>query len=194
VKRAATFAALLLAVGCAGGPAPQDHFYRLEVPPPQRTRMVLDGTLLVERPTTDALTRERALLHRDSESSVEVTPYKYHLWTDAPDQMVERAIIDYLREAGVAGEVASRRVDLNPRWVLDTRIARMEHMLSGPDRVVVEMDMRLSPATGSRPRLIKTYRVEQPVSGSDVEGAARAFGSAVGAILGQFVKDLEAGG
>ena len=52
--------------------------------------------------------------------------------------------------------------------------------------------MRLSPVQGSRARINKTYRIEQPVSGSGVEGAARAFGSAVGAILGQLVKDLEA--
>lgn len=182
--------------GCASGPAPQDHFYRLDVPAPSASASgtVLDGELLVERPTTDALTRGRPLLHRGSESSVEVTPYKYHLWVDSPDRLLQRETIDYLRAARVATGVTSRQVDMDPRWVLNAHISRMEHMKSGGDRVIVEIEMRVSPVSGRRARIDKTYRAEQAVSGSGIEAAARAFGSAVGSILGQLVKDLEASG
>jgi len=182
--------------GCASGPAPRDHFYRLDVPAPSArgSGTVLAGGLLVERPTTDALTRGRPLLHRGSESSVEVTPYKYHLWIDTPDLLLQRETIDYLRAARVATEVTSRRVDTNARWVLTAHISRMEHMKSGGDRVIVEIEMRVSSVGDRRARVNKTYRAEQAVSGSGVEAAARAFGSAVGNILSQLVKDLEASG
>ena len=180
--------------GCASGPAPQDHFYRLEVPAPSArgSGTVLNGGLLVERPTTDALTRGRPLVHRDSESSVELTPYKYHLWVDTPDLLVQRETIDYLRAAQVATEVTSRQMGMEPRWVLDAHISRMEHLKSGGDRVIVEIEMRVSPVRGRRVRVNKTYRAEQAVNGSGIEAAARAFGNAVGNILGQLVKDLEA--
>ncbi len=182
--------------GCASGPAPRDHFYRLDVPAPSArgSGTVLAGGLLVERPTTDALTRGRPLLHRGSESSVEVTPYKYHLWIDTPDLLLQRETIDYLRAARVATEVTSRRVDMDARWVLTAHISRMEHMKSGGDRVIVEIEMRVSSVGDRRARVNKTYRAEQAVSGSGVEAAARAFGSAVGNILSQLVKDLEASG
>ncbi len=182
--------------GCASGPAPQDHFYRLDVPAPSASGSgtVLAGGLLVERPTTDALTRGRPLLQRGSESSVEVTPYKYHLWVDSPDLLVQREMIDYLRAAQVASEVSSRQVDMDPRWVLNAHISRMEHMKSGGNRVIVEIEMRVSAVSSRRARVNKTYRAEQAVSGSGIEAAARAFGRAVGNILGQLVRDLEASG
>ena len=67
-------------------------------------------------------------------------------------------------------------------------------MTSGGNRVIVEIEMRVSPVGGRRARINKTYRAEQAVSGSGIEAAARAFGSAVGNILDQLVKDLEASG
>ena len=190
----ASAVALSWLIGCASGPAPRDHFYRLEVPAPATgtSSPVLSGGLLVERPTTDAVTRGRALVQRDSESSVEITPYKYHLWVDTPDLLVQRETIGFLRAANAASEVSTRGVDMDPTWVLDTHIKRMEHMRSGSDRVVVEIEFRVSPVRGSRARVNKTYRVEQAVGGSSVEAAARAFGASVGQLLDQLLKDLEA--
>ena len=53
-----------LQLGCAAAPAPRDHFYRIEAPPPARAAdaPLLAGTLSVQRLRADALTDESSLL------------------------------------------------------------------------------------------------------------------------------------
>lgn len=183
----------LLALGCVAGPSPVDRVYRLPVPPPQQSRPapLLPGTLEVERPTGDHLTRERAILSAQEDRSTEVRPYPYDLWSDSPTLLVQRALADYLREAEVAERVVVPEAGIHEDWVVTGHLGRLDQLTSDPPRVLVELDLRLTDVSRRRLALQRSYRVEQPADGAGVEPAVRAMGTAVASIFERFVADIE---
>ena len=65
-RGAPLLAGLALLAGCAGGPAPHHHYYRLEpsAPPARLATPKLDGVLVVDRLQAEAIASGRALLER----------------------------------------------------------------------------------------------------------------------------------
>ena len=76
IRRSGLSAALVLALaGCAAGPAPSDHFYRLEAGAPTKTfePPPLSGTIEVRRFRADAVTAERRIvLRREGEPTLQL--------------------------------------------------------------------------------------------------------------------------
>ena len=183
------------AAGCLGGPAPRDHVYRLQVEPPRSARNApaFPGTLEVGRVWGNALTRGRPILHSDSDRAVEVTPYGYHLWVDSPTLLVERELIAYLRQTGLAESVVSSDANTPADWVVTGFIERFDHITGGgAPRVLVELELRLAEADRGRLLLRETYRAEQPSEGAGVPAAVQAFGTAVSSIFERFAADAAA--
>jgi ABC-type uncharacterized transport system auxiliary subunit len=188
-------AMLVGAAGCLGGSAPRDHIYRLQVEPPRSARnaAAFPGTLEVGRVWGNALTRGRAILHSDSDRAVEVTPYGYHLWVDSPTLLLERELAAYLRQTGLAETVVSSDANTPVDWVVTGFVERLDHIEGGgTQRVLVELELRLTEANRGRLVLRKTYRVEQPSDGVGMPAAVRAFGTAVGSIFESFAADAAA--
>lgn len=185
---------LLLALGCVAGPAPVDRVYRLPVPPPEQSRPapLLPGTLEVERPTGDHLTRERAILSAQAGRSTEVRPYPYDLWSDSPTLLVQRALADYLREARVAERVVTPEAGVHEDWTVTGHLSRLDQLADEPPRVLVELELRLTDVGGRRLALQRSYRVERPADAAGVEAAVRAMGAAVASVFERFVADIEA--
>jgi ABC-type uncharacterized transport system auxiliary subunit len=184
---------LALLAACFGGPAPRDHFYRPASPRPsaELSKPALRGTLEVERLRSDALTRERSILHVDSVGSVQVDPYSYDLWIDTPSVMFQRELAEFLRLSGVAERVVVPEMNVSDDFVLGGWIERMVYV-TGSDSVLLEVEFSLSRARGGGQILQRRYRVEKPVSGRDMEAVVASFGAAIQEIFDELVADIAA--
>jgi ABC-type uncharacterized transport system auxiliary subunit len=190
----AVLVALCLA-GCFGGPAPRDHFYNLApaLPTEQRAEPALRGTLEIERFRSDALTRERAILHVDDPDAVQVVPYAYHLWTDTPTRMLQWGLADYLRRAGVAERITLPEMNVEEAWELNGWVDRLVHVTGeNPQSVIVEIQVTLRRGRSADLLMSRSYRAVVPVEGKDVESAVRAFNVAVTEIFRKLEADLVA--
>jgi ABC-type uncharacterized transport system auxiliary subunit len=190
----ALVAALALA-GCAAGPAPRDHFYRIETgaPPAALDAPALDGTLEVGRLRADALTLEGVVLYRDAGGSGEVRRNTYHRWVDAPTSMLQTELTEYLRASNAATVVGTPELHLEPSFVLSGRILRLERIVDGGSQrasVALELSVRREP--GHDLVLLETYRREEPAEGDRVADSVDAFNRAVASIFERFVSDLAA--
>lgn len=192
-RSAVCVATTLWLAGCIAGPAPRDRFFRLDVPPPasRLASPVLAGTLEVERPQSNALARERAILSVAAGDAVEVVPHGYDLWVDSPTLLVQRSLAAYLEAAGLASRVVTPESGASEDWTVSGHLDRLEHVTGGKPRVLVELELWLAPAQGE-PLLRRTYRVDEEVADDSVETAVRGFGAALGEIYGRFAADAAA--
>lgn len=185
--------ALVTAAGCFGGPAPRDHFYRIDQSQPQASlsQPVLKGTLGIDRFRTDALTRERSILRVESSGSVRVTPYAYQLWVDTPTVILQRDLAEFMRLAGVAERVVLPEMNVEEEYEVAGWIERLVHV-TGNDSVVVEMEFSLSRSRGGGQLLRRRYHAEQATGGNDMDSVVKAFGSAVREIFEHLLADIAA--
>jgi ABC-type uncharacterized transport system auxiliary subunit len=185
----------LLALGtmsCASGPAPRDHYYRLEAAAPSALASPkLAGTLEVERPRAETISQGRRMLYRDASGSGEIKQYAYHLWVDPPSLMLRDQLVAYLRAAGAAENVVTPAVGVEADYVVSGRLVQLESILGGGDpRVAVEIELALTRQKGHELLLLKTYREERVASGGSVPDAVAAYGQAITAIFERFVADI----
>lgn len=179
--------------GCLSGPAPRDHYYRLEANPP---RAMLDspclpGALEVGRFRSDALTSDRMLVVREGSDAPELHRHAYHLWVDSPPTMLQHALAAYLRAAGAADRVVTPEMRVEPDFLLAGRILRLERILEGsPGSVVVEVELTVTRGEGNELVALRTYREERTPKGSGVSQAIVAFNRALTAIFERFLSDL----
>jgi ABC-type uncharacterized transport system auxiliary subunit len=184
--------AVLAAVGCQSGPAPRDHFYRLDVPAPTaRSQPALAGTLEVDRLRVEAVAQGRRILFREAESPDEVRQHAYHHWSNPPSEMLQEQMVRYFRAAGIAQTVVTPAVRVASDYRLTGRIGRLERNIAGnPPRVTVELELALIREEGNELLLIESYREERSAVDADVSSAVRAIEEALGAILARFVADV----
>lgn len=176
---------------CVAGPAPRDQFYRLDVAPAGASGARLPGTLEVERFTSDDVLRARAMLRAES-GSPQVTPYVYHLWVESPTLLVQRALADYLRAAGVADTVVTPDAGAIEDWQVNGHLRRFDQLLAPSPRVRVEIELRLRRRGGETLLVQKVYAAETAADAPDPEAAARAFSAALEQVFGNFTADLRA--
>jgi ABC-type uncharacterized transport system auxiliary subunit len=202
VRRLAALAVSLAVTGCVAGPAPRDHFYRLEVDPPKaqsrppqsgtgHAGTLLEGTLRVDRLRTDALTGERRLLVRDASGGAEVHPQRYDYWIDSPGLLVRDALATFLRAAGVATRVVGAELRVREDYVITGRLLRLE-TLRGTGRVAAEIEVALTRTSDRELLLLSTYLEEAATPGDSTAGAARAMGQAVSQIFERLLADMAA--
>ena len=194
-KRAAAGVGLWLlaaALGaCVAGPAPRDHFYRVDVAAPAAGKLALTGILEVERFTSDDTLRERHLLYV-TPGSPEVTPYGYHLWVDSPTLLLQRALADHLRAAGVAEQVVTPDAGAGEDWQVNGHLRQLYQVLGGAPSVRVDLELRLRRAQGADLVAQKIYSATAPAGDDTPEAAARAFSLAIGEVFERFTADLRA--
>ena len=184
----------LAAAGCVSGPAPKDHFYRLEVAAPGSGTGPprLAGTLAVNRFRADALTNERQLLYRESDDATEVGRLAYDRWVDSPTVMLQGVITRYLRAAGVAQRVVTPAVRVRPDFLLTGRIVRLEWVLGAAPRASVALELSITRLADGKLLVFESYREETKLGGAEVAQAIRGFDQALGAIFARFLADIPA--
>jgi cholesterol transport system auxiliary component len=179
-------------VGCASGPAPRDHFYRLEVATPQAFESPsLAGTLEVDRLRVEAVNQERQILYRDASRGGEIAQHAYHHWVDTPSVMLQDQLVQYLRAANVAENVVTPAIHVESDYLVTGRIIRFERLLGGGEpRVAVEIELALLRTKDRDLLLLENYREERTAAGAGVAAAVTALGQATSAIFERFVADI----
>jgi ABC-type uncharacterized transport system auxiliary subunit len=185
-------ATLLLA--CAGGPAPRDHFYKIETAAPAPlARPVFPGTVEVDRFRSDALTGSIRIVQRKSDTASELEPYAYHQWADPPTIQLQTQLVSFLRTAQAAPRVVTPELRASSDFAVLGRIVRLEHQTGGGEpRAVVELELAVSRESDRSLLLQKVYREEHPAAGASVGQAVDAASAAVSAIFSQFLADAQA--
>jgi ABC-type uncharacterized transport system auxiliary subunit len=177
---------------CASGPAPRDHFYRLDVAKPASSEEPrIRGTLEVARPRVEALSQGRRILYRSPDRPGEIAQYAYHQWSDPPSVMLQDRLVDFLRAAGVATAVVTPAVRVDADYSVIGRLQRFEQIIgSGGSRVVVGLELALIRAKGRKLLYLGSYHEEREAGSESVSDAVQAFEEAVEAIFARFVAEL----
>ena len=177
--------------GCLGSPAPQDHYYRLELPETQTPFELppLHGTLQVTRPWADALTGERHLLYRQNTGTSQVHRHAYHRWIDSPTLILQQQISHYLRKARIANQVVTPEFRVKADYRFSCRVAKMERVLGEAPHVVVELELGLTHMRSREAVLLQTYHEEQPAQDASITTTIKAYNQAITKILNQFMRD-----
>jgi ABC-type uncharacterized transport system auxiliary subunit len=194
MRRPVWLAAAALLVACAGGPAPRDHFYRIQTAAPAPlAKPVFPGTVEVDRFRSDALTGSIRIVQRKSETASELEPYAYHQWADPPTIQLQTQLVSFLREAQAAPLVVTPELRAHSDFAVLGRIVRLEHQTGGgAPRAVVELELAVSRESDRSLLLQKVYRDEQPAAGGSVAQAVDAASAAVSAIFARFLADVQA--
>jgi ABC-type uncharacterized transport system auxiliary subunit len=192
--------AILLAVttslvqgGCLSDPAPADRFYRLEVSDAAARFEVprLEGRLLVDSIRGDGMTLQRLMVHRDASDPSRVERAGYDHWVDSPPVMVQRAVVKFLRSANAAEVVITPEMRLGADFHLAGRVNRFELLVGeGTPRATIELEFSLVRLEDRELLLLKTYREEEDIGGSEVGESVEAFSRALNRILGRLTLDL----
>ena len=179
--------------GCASGPAPIDHFYRIEVAAPSDSNgEPLAGTLHVDRLRADALARDRNVVYRLEGDTAEIRQYAYPRWTDPPAISLQTELISFLQQANAAEIVMAANARTRPSWIVDGRVIHFESLAGGPHpRVIVELDLHVMTADGDI-LMRRTYLETRPASTSGIAPVADALNEAVHSIFERFLSDLRA--
>ena len=186
----------VVAVACGQPPIPQDRFYRLEAPSPETVvdPPRLEGTLEVVRMAADGLTAGRPIVYSDAGNPLEAAEYAYHFWTQPPTIMLRDELVKYLRAAGVARAVVTPELRLEPDYVLTGRIKRLERVLGGTPKALIEMELALRQRRDERLIVLRTYRSEHAVPEDSVAATVTAMNTALAEIYANFLEDLLAAG
>jgi ABC-type uncharacterized transport system auxiliary subunit len=196
MRAVAWLAGAALVLACAGGPAPRDHFYRIEAPVPAPAPLaapVFPGTVEVDRFRADALTGGSRIVQRQTAGSSELEPYAYHQWADPPTILLQTRLVDFLRETRAAPLVVTPELRAHSDFAVQGRIAQLEHQTGGgAPRAVVELELSISRESDRAVLLQRVYREERPAAGPSVAEAVDAASAAVSAIFTRFLADAEA--
>jgi len=189
--RLAGVALLLGLAACAGSPPPPDAFHRLVVPPPAaRTTPRLDGVLEVERLAAADVLRSRPLVVMEAGTGV-LRHARYHLWVDGPPVLLQDALVDYLRAAGLAERVVTPELRDEPRWLVEGRIHRFERVAGAGGAAAVRLELVLRERDAGPPRVHEVYRVTRAAADDSAAAAIEALGLAVGEVFAAFVSDVD---
>ena len=192
VRGPLAWAAVALLAGCAAGPAPENHFYRLQADTPEASleTPVFPGIVEVDLFRSDALAGERLFLDRPQPDSPEIHRLPYHYWVDAPTRMLQAEVATYLRAVGAADRVITPEIRVEPDFVLRGRIVRLERVLGGPaPGVNVELEISVVRERGRQLVLLVHYDEEEIAEGDSIEAAVLAFNRVITRILERFVAD-----
>ncbi|MGH8454295.1 MAG: ABC-type transport auxiliary lipoprotein family protein [Nevskiales bacterium] len=192
--RAGLIFILLLLAACVGNtPLPDEHFYRLSIPPPaERTATAqLQGLVVVEPPRAPDVYTERALVYSDDAESISLQHYHYHFWIDPPPLLLQQELIRYLEMSHPAATITTGAGSAQPGYRISSTLRRFERLKSGQGwMVAVTLRLQLENASKATPLLVRDYEQLLPATDTSLEASVHAFSVATGNIFGQFARDL----
>jgi len=193
-KIAAALIITTLVTACASHkPIPEDRYYRLPdaaVAQPL-PRPALSGMLAVRSYDAAAVFRDRALTYAKAGTPEELRHFHFHHWADEPPTLLQQHLVRYLRTKGVATQVIPDEATADWDYLLKGRITHFERLESGTDaEAVIEVEFTLERYGSSHLGLIKSYRQQRPIVGSDIYPTVEAFADALSAIYQQLAADI----
>ncbi|WP_419798894.1 MAG: ABC-type transport auxiliary lipoprotein family protein [Terasakiella sp.] len=181
-------AAALILSACTQPELPQDHYYRLEITPPNIGKLKLDGVLEVERFRADGLISGRPIAY--SEGQGHLSEYHYHFWVEPPVDLLQDAMVTFLRKASLATHIVTPELRMNEDYLLTGKIKRLERDLSAEPKVVVELEIGLKQVRDDKILVLKTYKRELAQTGEGVHGSVETINRALSDIYTQFLNDV----
>ncbi len=184
--------ALLLAA-CASAPGiPETVYHRL--PEPEIAALpkpLSERPVLVEAFHADGLHSDQALIYSTDPEGRSLQAYHYQRWVDPPSRMLQRRLIQSLRDSGAAAVVTDRLAARVDALRIQGRIEAFDRLRQGEGwQVRVAFSLRAEYSGADLPLLMKDYRVQLPVDGDAMADTTRSTGAAVDQIFAQFLRDL----
>ena len=184
----------VLLTGCASpAPVPGDKFYRFADPQIIATHLEspVVERLAVAEPRATGLYAERAMVYSTDEGHRRLGQYHYDFWLDAPPRLLQRHMIAYFRNAGVASQIVRQGVALTAHHLVSGHIDCFEqHLGDASPSVAVCLELRLKQPGNGAPILNKSYEAKVSVRGDGMEAVVRAYERALDQILEAFVRDI----
>lgn len=194
LAKLAGMAAICLGLGaCAQKPVPEDNFYRLTLKGPETPigAALPNGVILVERFAADGLTGGRPIVFSETGRADIAQTYHYDFWIEPPTILLQMALADTLRQAGVK-QVVTPELRVEPDVVIAGRIRAFEQVRGTPGLVRVQLDLAVTDRASGKLLMFKAYSAEPATTGDGVAQAVLQLGRAVDQIYSQFLKDLAA--
>ena len=195
-KAGIQFLLLLSLTGCFGSspPIPADFYYRLQPSAPaQRLDAPRVGLIVVDRPGAPTVYTARDIAYSDAAPHLRLQHYHYHHWVDPPPQLLQQALVDYLRAANVARVVTSEPGRQPPAWRVSGVVRRFDRQRGEAGwQAAVSLELRADPVGGNKPPLVRQYDVVVDAQGADMDATVQAFAKATGTLFDRFLADFSA--
>ena len=182
--------------GCMGGASvniPHDHYYRLPAitaVTPLRTP-ILPGTLEISAVQTSGMLHERSILFVREQQPLEVSPYHYYYWVNAPASLLQQHLLNYLRQKNFAHSQHRYRSDTPADFRLESELLHFERYIrKDASEARVELELVLRDNRSKRVLLRKLYRYNVKAQSTEMADTADAFGRALNTIYRQFTRDV----
>ncbi|HKE47414.1 MAG TPA: ABC-type transport auxiliary lipoprotein family protein [Rhodanobacteraceae bacterium] len=191
---AATLAVLIGAVlaGCGVPTAPDFTYFRLPRPVPlEAAPAPLFGDVVVDAFAADGIYGDQALIYAIDPSAQQLRQYHYQLWTDPPTRVLQRRMIELLRNAGIGSQVIDELPASHPAVRVSGVILRFDRAPNGTGgfNATVALKLRADDADGL-PLVDDYYRAELPTAGNEIKASVDAYGAALDKIYAEFYADL----
>jgi len=191
--RSIVLAAAMALAGCSSPTVPDFTYYRLPPPKPLEVAPApLFGDIVVDVFGADGLYADQALIYAVDPSAQQLRQYHYQLWTDPPTRVLQRRMIQQLREAKIGGDVTDELPASHPATRISGAILRFDRSpnSSGGFNATVALKLRADDSSGT-PIIDDYYRAELPTAGNDLKATVDAYGAALDQIFGEFCADLK---
>lgn len=182
-----------LLAACASAPGiPDTVYHRLpEAEIVMLPRPLSEQPLLVEAFLADGLHSDQALIYSTDPEGRSLKAYHYQRWIDPPSRMLQRRLIQSLRDSGAAAVVTDRLAARVDALRIQGRIGAFERLqLADGWQVRVALSLRAEHSGADLPLLMKDYRVQLAAGGDSMADTTRSAGAAVDQIFAQFLRDL----
>ena len=186
----------LMLVACAGNsPVPEDRFYHLQVNidvQPLESPVFAHG-LMLDSITADPLRSGRAVLYRDLAKPLQLQRYHYEYWVDQPPRLVRQALLNSLRESGMADVVYAGGRHARARYRMTGRVLRFEKVLKNNQAdAEFELEISVLEEDSDVPLWTKVYLQRQRSQDRSMHAAAEAMQQALASVIQQLLGDLKA--
>jgi ABC-type uncharacterized transport system auxiliary subunit len=176
---------------CASDPLPRDSFYRLGAPaaPQARAGGPIKGVLEVPPLRAAGIVNERAILYRDNPR--QLMQYSYNAWAEPPAALLQRSLVDALRQANAFDTVVTPEMRMDRDFELIGTLLQGEHV-RGENAAAIEMEIAVRRVRGNQQLLLKTYRASAPASSDSISAVVDAFTRGLDTIYKDLIADLGA--
>lgn len=185
-------AGALSLAACDVPTVPDFTYYRLPRPTPLKVQPTpLFGDMVVDNFSADGLYGDQALVYSLDDSAQQLRQYHYQLWTDPPARVLQRRLLEQLRDANVATRVTDELPASHPAVRISGTILRFDRSPNGSGgyTATVALKLRADDDKGM-PMLDDYYRAELPAGGNDVKATVDAYGAALDKLFAEFYIDL----
>ncbi len=181
-------AVALTLAACAQPELPDDNYYRLSVTPAPAGSVLLNGVLEVERFRADGLISGRPIAFTAGKGHL--SEYHYHFWVEPPVDLLQDAMVKYLRGANLARHVVTPELRMEEHYLLTGKIKRLERDLASGHNIAVEIELGLKRTVDDKILVLKTYNRLLQQNGTNVHGAVQAINAALSDIYAEFLNDV----